>query len=89
MKSIILMKVTLLINMTLITTTEEFYIPLFLKYGDFGPLNALRASLAVRQKNTPFYAFWSRMCTMSYLTPPPRVLDTPFHPTSLSGWVPS
>ena len=38
--------------MTLITTREEFYIPLFLKYGDFGPLNASRASLAVCKRNT-------------------------------------
>ena len=59
-------------NMTLIATPEKFETPLFLKNGVFAPLNASRVGFF---KNTPFYAFfWSRMCTLSYLTGPPGFL---------------
>ena len=61
-----------IVDMTLITTREEFYTPLFLKHGDFEPLNESRVSLTVCQKNTTFYVFfWSCMTacvrTLSYL----------------------
>ena len=69
--------------MTLITTREEFYTPLFLKYDDFGPLNTSRA---VCQKTPPFYVFfWSRMCTISYLTGRPLLLWLQYMATPLTN----
>ena len=67
---IVLIKVTLMINMTLVSQQEtNFTHPnYFSNNSDFGPLNVSRASLTVSQKNTPLYAFFrSRM----YTCPPP------------------
>ena len=60
--------------MTLIATPEKFQTPLFLKNSVFAPLNTSRASRVVLKKHPPFYVFfWSRMCTLSYLTGPPGI----------------
>ena len=58
----------------LITMREEFYTPYFLKYGDFGPLNESRASLAVCQKTQPFLLIEKSNLTFSWFFSSPAIL---------------
>ena len=49
--------------MTLIMTKEEFYTPLFLKYGVFAPLNVSRV---VFKKHPYLRVFSGRACVRSH-----------------------